>query len=278
MRTIAFTLAATASLFGAHAQVAQRTQFSIQLSHDGTIWSNHLDYFVGTGPRVFARVLVSYVANGGPAPLFFNSGRFQPTIAHWLPSDGDTVVPFNPTARIVPDYTSSPPVLGRTFGATTVQPVVAHQYVSGGTSYLRFAEAIATNHPGLGSGTNNVTGGAGINASNNTLSPQLGVTNLVLFTWAMDFNTTRITTNDNEHLQFTIPMEGFRTSGAGANPPSTRSATWVTSLSPFTAVEAPVLETIGATMTINVPAPAAGAAMVLAGMVGARRRRGVRVG
>lgn len=250
----------------ANAQVAQRTQFEIELSTDGTTWTNNLEVNPSINSRVFARVHVSYVANGTTAPLFFNGGRSQPLAAGWNQAGGDTVLPFNATGRVVADFGANP-TLGRVFGATTVSAVTAHQYAFGGTNYLRFAETAATNHPGQGSGTNNVTGGAGVNTSNNTLSPQLGISELPLFVWGMSFSATR-----SGSMSFTIPQEGFRTSGSTANPPNTRSATWVTSSSPFTTVEAPTLDTIGATLTF-VPAPGAAALLGLGGLVVGRRRR-----
>jgi len=250
----------------ANAQVSQRSQFEIELSRDGTTWTNNLSINPAVdGGRVFARVHVTYVANGGPAPLFFNGGRSQPTGAGWDSANGDTVLPFNATGRVVADFGATP-TLGRVFGATTVSAVTAHQYAFGGTNYLRFAETAATNHPGQGSGTNNVTGGAGINTSNNTLSPQLGISELPLFVWGMNF------TRQSGSISFSIAQEGFRTSGATANPANTRSATWVTSSSPFTTVEAPTVETIGATLTL-IPAPSAAALLGLGGLVVGRRRR-----
>ncbi|MFZ4574989.1 MAG: hypothetical protein ACOYN0_11365 [Phycisphaerales bacterium] len=252
----------------ANAQVSQRSQFEIELSKDrGVTWSNTMTFNPVTeaGP-VFARVTVTYVANGGPTPLFFNGGRFQPTGAGWNQAGGDTALAINPTGRVVADLNANPPVLGRVFGATTVSAVIGHQYAFGGTNYLRFAETAATNHPGQGSGTNNVTGGAGINTSNNTLSPQLGISDLNLFVWGMNF------TRQSGEISFSIPQEGFRTSGATANPANTRSATWVTNTSPFTTVEAPTLDTIGATLTF-VPAPSAAALLGLGGLVVGRRRR-----
>jgi len=250
----------------ANAQVSQRTQYEIELSTDGTTWTNNLEVNPALVSRVFARVHVSYVANGGPTPLFFNGGRMQPLGAGWNQAGGDTVLPFNATGRIVANYGETP-TLGRVFGAGTVAAVVAHQYSFGGENYLRFAETAAVNHPGQGSGTNNLTGGAGINTSNNTLSPQLGISERELFVWGMSFNASRAGS-----IGFTIPQEGFRTSGTTANPPSTRSATWVTETSPFTTVEAPTIDTIGATLTF-VPAPGAAALLGLGGLVVGRRRR-----
>ncbi|MFZ4574991.1 MAG: hypothetical protein ACOYN0_11375 [Phycisphaerales bacterium] len=176
MKNLIGVLLVAAVATGASAQVSQRSQFEIELSTNGTNWTNALEINPAITSRVFARVHVTYIANGGPTPLFFNGGRSQPTGAGWDSANGDTVLAFNPTGRVVADFGATP-TLGRVFGATTVSAVAAHQYAFGGTNYLRFAETAATNHPGQGSGTNNVTGGAGINTSNNTLSPQLGSTN-----------------------------------------------------------------------------------------------------
>ncbi|MFZ4576483.1 MAG: hypothetical protein ACOYN0_19020 [Phycisphaerales bacterium] len=267
MKKLIGVLLVAAAATAAQGQVAQRTQFSVELSLDGSSWSHQLDLPTIFSGRAFGRVTVSYVNNGTADPLFFNGGRFQPTIAGWNTSS-DTVLPFNATGRVVADFGATP-VLGRVFGATTVSAITAHQYNFAGTSYLRFAETAATNHPGQGSGTNNVTGGAGINCSNNTLSPQPGIVNLPLFVWGMNIDNPQA---GPRTMSFTIPQEAFRTSGATANPPNTRSATWVTSTSPFTAVEAPTLDTIGATMTFT-PAPGAFALLGMGGLVVGRRRR-----
>jgi hypothetical protein len=250
----------------ANAQVSQRTQYEIELSTDGTTWTNDLSINPSVNSRVFARVHISYVANGGPTPLFFNGGRMQPLAAGWNQAGGDAVVPFNATTRVTATFGATP-TLGRVFGATTVGAIIAHQYAFGGTNYLRFAEAAAVNHPGQGTTNNNVNGASGINTSNNTLGPTLGISELPLFVWGMDFSASR-----TGSLSFTIPQEGFRTSGATANPPSTRSATWVTSSSPFVTVEAPTLDTLGATLTF-VPAPGAAALLGLGGLIIGRRRR-----
>lgn len=256
----------------ANAQVSQRSQFALKLSTDGVTWSNALAIdpaSTGGTATVFARVEVSYVANGGPTPLFFNGGRFQPQGSGWNQGAGDTVLPYDATARVEADYSSTDGdglSLGRVFGATTVAAVNTYQYAFNGQNYVRFAEANAGNHPGQGTGADNVTGSRGINTSNNTLAPQQGITDLPLFTWGMTF------TRRDGVLNFTIDQAGFRTSGTTANPPSTRSATWVTNTSPFTAVEAPTLETLGATLTL-VPAPSAAALLGLGGLAAGRRRR-----
>jgi hypothetical protein len=254
----------------ANAQVNQRSQFALQLSTDGVSWSNSLNVdpaATGGTATVFARVLVSYVANGGPTPLFLNGARFQPQGSGWNQASGDTVLPYNATTRVEANYTPGSLTLGRVLGATTVAAVNTYQYSFNGQNYVRFAEANTANHPGQGSGADNVSGSRGVNTSNNTLAPQFGITDLPLFTWGMTF------TRRNGSVNFTIDQAGFRTSPTTSNPPSTRSATWVTQTQPsFVAVEAPTLETLGATLNL-VPAPSAAALLGLGGLAAGRRRR-----
>lgn len=255
-----------------HGQVVpQRSQFKVELSQNGTDWFSHLDIFTQSNPVVFARVLVSYFANGGQNPLFLRSGRFQPVGSGWEPGSGDTVLPYDPDTRIEADYSTADGdglSLGRVFGSTTISPITTYQYSFGGQNYLRFAEANVPNHPGEGSGSNNVTGTRGILVGNNILTPQLGLTDVVLFTWGMSFASDRLGIID-----FTIPQEGIRSSSATAIPPSTRSVAWATSATPFTEIEAPTLETLGATLTVNVPSPGAVALLSLGGLWAGRRRR-----
>jgi hypothetical protein len=166
-----------------HGQLVQRSQFKVELSQNGTEWSTHLDIYTQNNPVVFARVLLSYLDNGGPTPLFLQSSRCQPMGLGWSPADGDRVLPYDATSRIVPDYTNSDGdgfTLGRTFGATTVTAISTFEYQFGGQSILRFAESGTTEHPGQGSGGNNVTGSRGILTGNNAMSPQLGLTDVVL--------------------------------------------------------------------------------------------------
>jgi len=251
----------------ANAQVSQRSQFAVQLSTDGVTWTDSLSVNPALNGRVYGRVVASWVGNGASDPLFLNGCRFQPTGSGWSTAGGDSVMAFNATTKVTANYTAGSEVLGRVFGATTVSAITAHQYSFNGQNYLRFAETAATNHPGQGATNNNINGASGINCSNNTLSPQLGIANVALFTWGMNFSSTR-----TGSMSFSIPQEAFRTSGATATPPNTRSATWVTSTSPFTTVEAPTLETIGASLSF-VPAPSAAALLGLGGLVAGRRRR-----
>jgi len=267
MKKVLGSLLVAGLAISANAQVAQRSQFAVQLSTDGVTWTDALSVNPTLNSRVYGRVVVSYVNNGTADPLFLNGCRFQPTGSGWNTVAGDAVMPFNATTKITASYTAGSEVLGRVFGATTVSAVTAHQYSFNGANYLRFAETAATNHPGQGATNNNINGASGINCSNNTLAPQLGLTNLPLFTWGMTFSGTR-----TGSMSWSIPQEAFRTSGATANPANTRSATWVTSASPFTAVEAPTLDTIGATLSF-VPAPSAAALLGLGGLVAGRRRR-----
>lgn len=255
----------------ASASAIQNSQFRLQLSTDGTNWSQNLDVNPATTNRVFARVQISYIQNDGPVVLFLNGVRFQPTISGWG-SAGDTVLPFDATGRVTADYSESDGdglTLGRVFGATLVSAVQTYQYSFGGTDYLRFAEANAGNHPGQGSGADNVSGSRGINTSQNPADGIDGdISGVNLFTWGMEFAAGRTGT-----LNFSIPQEGIRTSGPTAVPPNTRSATWVVRRSgPFQAIEGPTIETVGATLNL-VPAPGAAALLGLGGLIAGRRRR-----
>jgi len=267
MKKVLGSLLVAGLAISANAQVSQRSQFAVQLSTDGVTWTDTLSVNPSINSRVYGRVVVSWVGNGAADPLFLNGCRFQPTGAGWSTAGGDAVMAFNATTKVTAGYTAGSEVLGRVFGATTVSAITAHQYAFGGSNYLRFAETAATNHPGQGATNNNVNGASGINCSNNTLSPQLGISNVALFTWGMTFSATR-----TGSMSWSIPQEAMRTSGTTANPPSTRSATWVTSTSPFTTVEAPTLDTLGATLSF-VPAPSAAALLGLGGLAAGRRRR-----
>jgi hypothetical protein len=71
-------------------------------------------------------------------------------------------------------------------------------------------------------------------------------------------------------MSFTIPQEGIRSS---ASPSNARSTLWTTSVQPFTAIEAPTIETLGATLSINVPTSGPLLGLALAGISARRRRR-----
>lgn len=249
----------------ATAQADPNTQFKVQLSRDGVSWTSNLDITTDnprTG-RIFARVLVSYVQNDGPAPQFMNGVRFQPTVSNWNPAL-DTALAVESRNKVVASYGATP-VLGRTFGAATIGTTDAiGSHVNGST--LRYAATSVTNAIGSGSGSNNIDGSRGINCSNNTLAPTLGLTDIELFVFAIDTSTNQATRT----LTFDVPMAGVRRFVA-ADEAQGRGADWVTSISPFNAQRANVIETLSATLTV--PAPASLALLGLGGLAAGRRRR-----
>ena len=249
----------------ATAQAAPNTQFTVQLSRTGDAgsWTSNLDISTDnprTG-RIYARVLVSYVQNDGPVPLFLNGVRCQPTVSNWN-SSLDSALPIVPRDRVALGQTAT---FGRTFGAATIgtsDALAAHVTPNS----LRFAAFSVTNAIGAGSGSNNIDGSRGINTSNNTLAPTLGLTDIVLFTFAFDTSTNQA----NRVLTFDVPAAGVRRFVA-ADDTQGRGADWVTSASPFTAIRANVMATNTATLTV--PAPASLALLGLGGLVTGRRRR-----
>jgi hypothetical protein len=264
MKKVIASLLVVAGL-AATAQAAPGTEFKIQLSRDGVSWVSNLDISTDnprTG-RIFARVVVSYIQNDGAPALFLNGTRFQPVVSNWNPALDTALSIGDGRSRITPSF-GAVPVLGRTLGGATlgtIDAVVAHQ--SGST--LRYAAQGITNAPGVGSGSNNVDGSRGISTSNNTLSPTLGNTDLVLFVFGMDTSTNQATRT----LNFDVPIAGLRRFVA-ADETQGRGADWVTSTSPFTAART-VPTTVGATLTV--PAPASLALLGLGGLVTGRRRR-----
>lgn len=254
-----------------HALADPGTQFRVQLSRDGTNWSSQLDLTgeaSGTA-RVFSRILVSYVQQDGPLPLFMNRVRFQPTVERWNDA-ADSVLPFQPRSRVVASY-GAEPVLGRTFGfgnLGTTDAIVAHRNEVAGQTVLRFAATGITNAIGSGTGQNNVLGSRGINCGNNALNPILGLTDIELFVWGFDINVG----SDFRLMTFDVPIGGvFQFAPNGSPPDLRRGADWVVSTSPFTLVRAPALPTIIA--TLMVPSPGAGAVMAILGVCGVYTRR-----
>lgn len=245
-------------------QAAPGTEFKIQLSRDGVSWTQNLDITTDnprTG-RIFARVVVSYIQNDGPAALFLNGTRFQPTVSNW-DNSLDSVVAFESRNRITPSF-GAVPVLGRTLGGATLGTIDAvGAHTTGGQ--LRFAATSVTNAIGAGSGSNNIDGSRGISTSNNTLSPTLGNTDLVLFVFGIDTSTNQATRT----MTFDVPVAGLRRFVA-ADETQGRGADWVSSTSPFTAVRT-VPSSVSATLTV--PAPASLALLGLGGLVTGRRRR-----
>lgn len=258
----------------AQAQTPPTTQFNVQLSRDGTTWTNNLD-ISNDNPRtgrVFARVLVSYIQNDGPTPLFMNGVRAQPTISNFDPAL-DTAIPLSnldvngrARSRVANDIgPGATPTLGRTFGAATIgtsDAVTSH--LNGST--LRYAAFSVTNAIGTGAGSNNIDGSRAINWSNNTLAPTLGLTNLQLFTFGIDTSTNQA----NRVLTFDVPRDGVRRFVA-ADETAGRGADWVITTSPFFAQRANVVDTIVGTLTV--PAPASLALLGLGGLAMGRRRR-----
>jgi len=258
------SLAGTAlAALPAVAQVAPRTQFTVQLSQDGVDWTSNLNLTASPtfNGRLFARVLVRYIRNDGPFYPFLNSVRSQPTVDNWN-ATLDTVLPIEPRNRVNPEYDSTP-LLGRTFGATTVGTADALAAPVNGTT-LRYAALTVTNAIGTGSGTNNIDGGRGINTTFNAIGFQ-PFGDIRLFTFGFD-------TAPNQPLRtltFDVPYLGIKRF-VPADEASQRGADWVISNSPFTVVRADALPTITATLTVPGPAPLA---VLLLGLARGRPNR-----
>lgn len=253
-----------------HAAAEPRTQYTVQLSRDGTNWSSQLDLTgeaSGTA-RVFSRILVSYVQQDGPVPRFITAAHFQPTVERWDDAT-DTILPFESRSRVIASYGATP-VLGRTFGGVTAgtsNAIVAHRNDIGGQTVLRFASTGITNAIGSGSGSNNVTGSRGVYCSNDPISPRLGLTNLELFVWGFEIDIG----SDFRLMTFDVPIGGLRQFGPNESPPDLRRGSeWTIRTSPYAVVRAPALPTLFA--TLMVPAPAAGAVIGILGVYGATRR------
>lgn len=243
---IIWVLFGSACALNANAQLAPRSQVTVELSTDGQSWTRSLVVDPALNPVVFGRTSISYIRNDGPAVLGLTIAKSQPTLAGW--SAGDSILPFESANRVDgPDYSTTDGdglALGRLYGQSVADDVVVHQYDFNGVSYSRFAQAVATNHPGQGAGDNNVSGLRGINNSGASLAANFGTVDVRLFTWGMSFASSR-----SGSLAVDVPMESYRTSNGE------RSSLWFSSVtSPFTFAEAPMLETLGADIRF-VPTP-----------------------
>lgn len=271
-QAIIWILFGSAFALNANAQLAPRSQMTVELSTDGQNWSRSLAVDPALNPVVFGRTSISYIRNDGPAVLGLTIAKSQPTLSGW--SAGDTILPFEPANRLsAPDYSTSDGdglALGRLYGQLIADAVVVHQYDFDGVSYARFAQASATNHPGQGDGDNNVSGLRGINNSGASLAANFGTVDVQLFTWGMSFASNRSGT-----LAVDVPMESYRTINGE------RSSLWFSSVtSPFTFSDAPMLETLGADIRF-VPTPGASGLLASGGLVvfgrrGSRRRNRAR--
>jgi len=267
--------AATATAFGGV------TQFTTEISTDGGLtWSSGAASVstttAGSTVRVIARSMIKFVPSAGD-PTFdkLTSSRHQPQVTNLVAADA-VVAGFNATGKVNPNFAdglSAASDLGRAFGATTVSAVIAHRPNS---SSAHFAEAVATNAPGVGTTNNNVTGAAGVNCAQNILSqPSVNVySNLALFYYAFDL-VAPSTLNSSRTVNFDVPANGvglrgtapnqFRGVAFGYNDPNTGS---------LVTVNVGLANSVASALTISyVPAPGAAALLGLGGLVAGRRRR-----
>lgn len=248
--------------------LVQRSQFSLELSTDGVNWTRNLALDPALGQPVFARVLIDYYENGGPTPIGLASGKSQPLVRGWSPAAGDTLLGYDQSNRIIPDYSLTDGdgyAMGRTRGPSSTYAIVPHVYTFQNEGYLRFASSLAYFHPGQGFGRNNVTGLEGIVHAADTFSYITATRGLELFVWGMTFAPSR---TGSVHLD--IPRESFRTPSGE----TFRSTQWAVRPTPstFEFVESPMLDTLGANLTF-IPTPGALAPFGAVCALTFRRRR-----
>lgn len=241
------------------------TQFRLQVSRDGVEWTQQLDLSNETGPtvRVFARASVSYIQNDGPIGLTLAGTRIQPTVQGWNASS-DRVLPFEARSKVVPSY-GAVPVLGRTFGVTTLSTsdqLSAHI----NDDVLRFAAETTVLAIGAGAGRNNIDGRGGVNLISPTLSSLDNVTDILLFTWGMDVDVT----DDSRELVFDIPYGGINRF-ASLSESQGRGADWLSNREPSSFERARAIPTITARVTI--PAPNTATVLFVGAVFAFRRRR-----
>ncbi len=250
-RCILSVLAAAAA--PAVARTAPQTQWRVELSTNGVSWVRDPDLSQTPTTRVFARAVVNYIRNSGEPTIWYNGGCFQPTVNNFNPSL-DVAIPLSnldadgrARQRVSPVIGDpANPTLGRCYiygqsFLSALNALVPH--IDPGT--LRYAGHTVTNPIGTGSGENNVSGFRGMSASQ-TITPGSIQSSFVMFTWGID------TTADQRFrtLTFDVPLGGLQLFDL-ANPDSGRGGVWAIRTSPFTAVNAPALPTLAATLTVG---------------------------
>lgn len=237
----------------ASGQTAPQTQWQVELSTDGVAWTSELDISHTSTTRVFARAVVNYVRNQGRASLWYNGGRFQPTVANFDPTLDAPIPLSNLDAdgrarhRVFPEIGDpANPTLGRcyVFGQSSLSALDALvPHINQGT--LRYAGHTATNPIGTGSGENNVTGVRGVSTLQ-AITPGYNGSSFVMFTWGID----TLASQRLRTLTFDVPLAGLQLFDF-TDPESGRGGSWAILTSPFTTVRAPALATLAARLTVG---------------------------
>jgi hypothetical protein len=285
-----------ASIAGTNAALGTvgNTLLNLQVSRDGTTWTNSLEFNPNdVGRRVLVRASVSWLANGGPSPIGFASLTWQPVISNVR--DSETIAPFANAGNnlngggVDLDSTPLDGPYGRVrpFAATgpsglNFYSIQRHTNGSGGapaTSYLRIARNDITNWAGVGptSGTaaaNNFNGAGGVacvqkgvgNVGSADPAFAYGTQDIVIFQFALDVGT--LTPGEHRNLGVAAPLEGMsRNSTTGE-----RKANWFTSSSDnFGDLEGAVV--VNEAHINLVPSPASLTLLGLANVAFSSRRR-----
>lgn len=294
MKNVIGSLVAVAGLAaGANAQ----SLLNLQVSLDGTNWSDNVEVNAATGVNttVLMRALVSYT--GTQPAVGFASLTWQPTFGNVRPGV-DSVQPFvdqgnntnggsitldatpldGPFGRISPFAASGP-----TVGGAQRFAAIAHSGGSGGApagNWLRIARNDVTRWMGTGptSGTssvNNFNGAGGVvcvqkspgNVGPNDPAFQPGITDIAIFQIALTVG--GVGQGETHEISVGAPTDGMsRNATTGA-----REAAWFAAMSgDNSGATKGVVEVDGASITIT-PAPGALALLGLGGLVAGRRRR-----
>jgi hypothetical protein len=207
------------------------TSIVMQVSLNGTTWSNHVDVGSGLGfpatTNVFMRALVSYTGPGTPAGLA--SFVFQPTMSNALATD--VMLPFlnggaggntsTPIGVLTPAQATDITTFGRLspWGRSALSSTSAlhgffHTNPNGdGINFLRIAQLQVTSWIG---GAGNTTGGSGVpisqlsdvgRATNDpAFSTQLA--SIFVFKWGVTLATTNVGRAGTDML-VDAPLAGF---------------------------------------------------------------------
>ena len=243
-------------------------------------WSNTFNEAI-PGGSVDVRVKVSY--NGTAQPLGLASMYMQPTVSNWRTTGSiDTLAPLhnagqgsnisNPSGGVfdaVGQFGRITPYANRsTSGSLALTGFV--QAVSG-TTYLRIAQAYATDWIGTGF---NATGGRGIPISQlndvgrTSFEPAFAnsTQNVVVFKFRINLSADP----GGRSLTVNIPPDAFGNLNTSTN---TREIRWYANMSEATGSIVGAATVVPATINLIIPSPASLAALGMGGLVLARRRR-----
>ena len=281
-------------LAGSALAAVPKTGLNLQVSLDGTNWSNEVSLNPNlTSRRVLVRASVSWVSDSGPTPIGFAAMTWQPVVANVR--ETDSIAAFanvgNNTNGGGVDL-GSDPLNGpfgrvRPFAATGpsgLQSYVVHRHAAGSGdapagNYLRIARNDVTRWMGTGATTgtaavNNFNGAGGIACVQKGM-PQVGtadpafrsgISNIVIFQFAVDAGT--LAPGEMLDLGIDAPLDGAsRDSTTGV-----RRGTWFASeTDSFGSMTAELMVT-GSTIHL-VPTPAASSLVAIGTMLMTSRRR-----